>query len=654
MANYANLLAQIAANIYSNNNQEITGDVLQLQLNAMVASLGAGYQFMGVAGLNTNPGAPDQKVFYISGESGTFPNFDGLVNTDGNICILKYDSAWTISKISIYDVYSTIITRESVNKLDVTSEVLADGKFISSTGAIFSHDELCISAYIPIKEGQTLILSHGDAFGGGARGALYDDKKNFISSFSTGGSGEISVTGTSASKWVRFSLTKALLPSLMVYESNPGEYVPFGITEKDVAYIKNANSSQKIWEQIDCPIESDLEEIQTTFISNTIFDASVSGFSTTDYIPLDRDSHQSYYWKARSNFAAQYKKLEFYDKDYNPIVSVNGLTSNIPYNKVAKLVIPVFAKYVKYATWGTEIELYRAPVRSFEEVVNELIVGQVYTNTRNILWLGTSIPAGAQYPAKSCENNGYTCINKAVGGSQLAFSNTHPQSVTESSGRCLTATVAELEALYRQDVTDGVIPESWLTGWKNGSYENSVIPYIDGTNPSQVSMIVLDHGFNDRINIHNLLQNEGAIDWTSTDRSNFVGAWNYLLEKITAINPFIKIVIGGYFQNEYDAYYSADVCRMQELVAERWELPLFAVWKESGFSAQYVPGSSNYIAEYNSTYGTSYTKMNPDAAGNIMFLQLFCPDKVHPHSDLTGNANIRLNGIYTKMLSKIL
>ena len=55
MANYANLLAQIAANIYSNNNQEITGDILQLQLNAMVASLGAGYQFMGVAHPSDTP-----------------------------------------------------------------------------------------------------------------------------------------------------------------------------------------------------------------------------------------------------------------------------------------------------------------------------------------------------------------------------------------------------------------------------------------------------------------------------------------------------------------------------------------------------------------------------------------------------------------------
>ena len=54
-----------------------------------------GYLFMGVATPTTNPGTPDQKVFYIASESGTYPNFGGLTVSDGEVAILKYNGTWT-------------------------------------------------------------------------------------------------------------------------------------------------------------------------------------------------------------------------------------------------------------------------------------------------------------------------------------------------------------------------------------------------------------------------------------------------------------------------------------------------------------------------------------------------------------------------------
>lgn len=214
----------------------------------------------------------------------------------------------------------------------------------------------------------------------------------------------------------------------------------------------------------------------------------------------------------------------------------------------------------------------------------------------------------------------------------------------------MTATVSELESLYRQDVTDGVITEATLNQWKDYSYENSIIPYIDGTNNIQVSAIVLDHGFNDRNSIHTLMSDVDNIDWTSTDRSNFVGAFNYLYRKILEENPFVKVIVSGYFQNIYADYYSKDICDMQELVSEKYDLQLMPAWKFSGINFEYVPDSSDYISEFNSTYGTSYTKMDPDSSGNIPLFQFFCPDKVHPHSDETGNCDKRLNAVYAKLL----
>lgn len=95
MANYATLKAAIAAAIKQNGNNGITGNLLQQQLLAMVNSLGVGYQYAGIATPATNPGTPDQNVFYIASTAGTYTNFNGLVLTDGEVAILKYNGAWS-------------------------------------------------------------------------------------------------------------------------------------------------------------------------------------------------------------------------------------------------------------------------------------------------------------------------------------------------------------------------------------------------------------------------------------------------------------------------------------------------------------------------------------------------------------------------------
>lgn len=53
-----------------------------------------GYTFMGVATLETNPGTPDQKVFYIANGKGTYANF-GVINVDEDeIVLLTFDTSW--------------------------------------------------------------------------------------------------------------------------------------------------------------------------------------------------------------------------------------------------------------------------------------------------------------------------------------------------------------------------------------------------------------------------------------------------------------------------------------------------------------------------------------------------------------------------------
>ena len=98
MSNYSGLKQDINNNIYENQTQQITGTVLNAILNEMTASLGAGYQFAGVATLGMNPGDPDQRVFYLAGE-GIYTSFGGLQVPAGKLGVLKWDNRWTLQTI---------------------------------------------------------------------------------------------------------------------------------------------------------------------------------------------------------------------------------------------------------------------------------------------------------------------------------------------------------------------------------------------------------------------------------------------------------------------------------------------------------------------------------------------------------------------------
>ena len=93
MANYDTLKSSIQAVIRQNGNNEITGALLQQSLLTMISSLGAGYQFMGTASPTTNPGIPDQRVFYIVGP-GVYTNFNGITVDGNSLSVLYYDTSW--------------------------------------------------------------------------------------------------------------------------------------------------------------------------------------------------------------------------------------------------------------------------------------------------------------------------------------------------------------------------------------------------------------------------------------------------------------------------------------------------------------------------------------------------------------------------------
>lgn len=263
---------------------------------------------------------------------------------------------------------------------------------------------------------------------------------------------------------------------------------------------------------------------------------------------------------------------------------------------------------------------------------------------KRVLWLGTSIPAGCTYPKKACEALGLKCTNRAVGASFICI---HPseEPLYDHTGNSLSMTKREKEELYKPIEQEGKISRQRYEMWLDCSFEELVMKDI-----KQIDIVVFDHGFNDRLTLE-YEAGEAAVDWTSEDRTTYVGAFNYLYRRIKEANPDVLVMVGGYWQTECSAEPRGKrVAALDTWIAHHYDLPLLDVWARVGVKDGYVPNSAQYIDSINERYQTFYHKINPDAEGNITYYQQFCPDGVHPFSDPTGRSDTVLDSVFTVLL----
>ena len=108
MGNYEQLKQAVADVIKSNGNQEITGKILQSALLSIISTVGANSTFAGIATPETNPGTPDQNIFYIAGK-GTYANFSGITVEIGQLAVLKWNGAWRKQALEIGVGYGNMI-----------------------------------------------------------------------------------------------------------------------------------------------------------------------------------------------------------------------------------------------------------------------------------------------------------------------------------------------------------------------------------------------------------------------------------------------------------------------------------------------------------------------------------------------------------------
>lgn len=91
----------IRATIKENGVNAITGDLLQQVLIAMVNALGTGYQFVGIATPDVDPGTTDKRLCYLAVGTGTYTHFGGIKIKPGESAFLTFDTEWR--KVTIVD-----------------------------------------------------------------------------------------------------------------------------------------------------------------------------------------------------------------------------------------------------------------------------------------------------------------------------------------------------------------------------------------------------------------------------------------------------------------------------------------------------------------------------------------------------------------------
>lgn len=94
MENYEQLKKAVSDVIKTNGNQEITGEIMQNTLLSIISTFGNDATFAGIAVPETNPGMPDQNVFYIASQPGNYSNFGSIKLVDQVLILTNKNGYW--------------------------------------------------------------------------------------------------------------------------------------------------------------------------------------------------------------------------------------------------------------------------------------------------------------------------------------------------------------------------------------------------------------------------------------------------------------------------------------------------------------------------------------------------------------------------------
>lgn len=311
-----------------------------------------------------------------------------------------------------------------------------------------------------------------------------------------------------------------------------------------------------------------------------------------------------------------------------PSLTITGKKSN-GYNSSINLNTPISldkigGKFLPGKRYIMNVTITDTSIEGAEVTVSEWIpdITTITTPGENVLWVGTSIPAGNEahnYPKEV--DKAMTCriTNVAVGGSLVCpqlnadwITENHYKNYNEATGTVklsmklmgggLSQTKNDITTLYEKKLLDvSGQDRSWtdevLREMQSLSYESKIIPYIDGTISSaeggNCTTVIIDHGFNDLSNmiyIAGVFQTSGEhvrgyeclrkmrdkektiAEFEEEIRNNknnvslrasYIHAMAKIIEAIKNTNSDVRIIIGNYF-----SLYSPYVARQYQIQHE--------------------------------------------------------------------------------------
>ena len=147
MADYQNLKDAIKDVIKTNGNQEITGQIMQNALVSIINALQAGAMYAGVAKPTTNPGTPDQNLFYLAFEDGIYSNFGGVELKNETAIFSNVTGDWVVAK----DIFANPFTQR----------VVLSGQLLKyNTPANYDDTILEVYLSVPISDNSTILIKN--------------------------------------------------------------------------------------------------------------------------------------------------------------------------------------------------------------------------------------------------------------------------------------------------------------------------------------------------------------------------------------------------------------------------------------------------------------------------------------------------------------
>lgn len=165
MGNYEQLKQAVAVVVKSNGNQEITGDILQNTLLTIISTVGSGATFAGIATPTTNPGTPDQNVFYIASEDGIYSNFGNVVLENEVAIFTNGNGIWQKGKtgIATYKQVSELEYKSIPSIIEIIKPYnnwIRDkynlGYYDANTGEFIENKSYLTSKKLTVKQGNVI------------------------------------------------------------------------------------------------------------------------------------------------------------------------------------------------------------------------------------------------------------------------------------------------------------------------------------------------------------------------------------------------------------------------------------------------------------------------------------------------------------------